>query len=138
MKIIALLIALLIVGCGRHATKSQEAHGDQADRSVIVSFLPIGPGGLYTGDYRQVWQISRDEDAERKFVDMIERENIAGALYGLMGLKIINSEAFSLHAQTLSSRPEEVRYGRGCIIMNTSAQAVIQSIDQADLPEPRW
>ena len=138
MKIIALLIALLIVGCSRYATIDQEAHGDQVAKAVIVSFLPIGPGGLYTGDYRQVWQISRDEDAERRFVEMIERENIADALYGLMGLKIINSEAFSLHAQNLSSRPEEVRYGRGCIIMNRSAQAVIQSIDQADLPEPRW
>lgn len=130
-----LMLIMFHTNCERYTTKTQ---GDMSGEGRIVSFNLIGMFGKYTGDYQKVWKISERENAEQRFIEMIEEPRFDTKLYALMGLKIISSDKYDTYKDDLLEVQIRVRYGYGgCMITSLPVSDVVELIDQCQLPDPR-
>jgi hypothetical protein len=134
LMILTLMLIISHANCGRHSVKTE---GD-IFRGKIVSFSRIGIAGIYTDDYQQVWNISEEENAEQRFIEMIEEPGLDRKLYALMGLKIISSDNYNIYKNSLLEIQTRVTYGGGgCIIGELPVSGIVKHIDHNQLPDPR-
>lgn len=135
LTVLTLMLIISHANCGRQTTKTQ---GDIFFGGKIVSFRGIGIAGTYTDDYRKVWNISEEENAEQRFIEMIEEPRLDRKLYALMGLKIISSDMYDIYKKSLLEVQTRVKYGGGgCIIQTIPVSEIVKRIDENQLTDPR-
>ena len=132
--ILAIMIFVSHTNCRKHSVKTE---GD-IFLGHIVSFSRIGIAGNYTHDYLNVWEISEEENAEQRFIEMIEEPRLDRKLYALMGLKIISSHRYDIYKNNLLNVQTSVQYGGGgCLIPYIPVSEVVKRIDRDQLRDPR-
>ena len=134
-----ILIILFSFSCSSH-NKSKPTTTENIEESRkyrIVSFSRIGIAGTCTDDYKTVWKIAAEDDAEIRFMQMIENPGWDSKLYALIGLKLVASDQYEVYRNELGKKDTYILYGGGgCIIQTLPVSAVVEFINEARLPNP--
>ncbi len=107
------------------------------DSETIFSFCRIGFGGVFTEEYESVWEISKTEAAKGRFSNMLTGKTNQEKLYGLVGLKIIQSDEFDKSAKELEKIDGELFYGGGgCMIIPRTVKWAVDQVRQSVMIDP--
>ena len=132
--VLTLLLFISYTCCARKKIKTQEV----LQSGGIVSSTPIGLAGTYTENYKKIWSISEERNAEQHFIEMIEDPNLDIQLYALMGLKIISSDKYNIYKEKLLTIETLVPYGLGgCMVGELQGGKIVENIDKYPLTDPR-
>ncbi len=102
-----------------------------------VSFSRISYSATFTDQYRAIWELKERENSETIYLELIRNGNSESAIYGLMGLKLINSSHLDDIGNSLQAKSEMLTYGRGgCLLMSEPAGNVVKMLMAAELENP--
>lgn len=129
------VLAFAVGGCASDAADDAAADASVEVRS-LGSFI-----GRHMGrtDESIAWnRLLERADASERFVDVVERGNAVGAVYGLSGLWLVDLEAHAASWKTVARKLAEhegaVFFHRGCIAEEIPARAVIGRIVDGTIP----
>src|SRR6266403_2394984 len=91
------IFALPVVAQTRLANTWLSPNGEKAYRTLLVSTqFTVGPAGYagFSNEEDALHTLLREQNAEQACVSLVNSANHEGGLYGLLGLRLLNEDAF--------------------------------------------
>ncbi|MEJ2129012.1 MAG: hypothetical protein P8X81_09205 [Woeseiaceae bacterium] len=106
------------------------------EESSEYAHEPIGISGAYTREFELVVERSRTDEAEQVYLEYLHSPDAETRLYGLLGLKIIESDKYPKYLEEILADDSIVNYGAsGCSIMPERSSFVAELLDKSPVDE---
>ena len=140
------IFALPVVAQTRLAKTWLSPNGEKAYRTLLVSTqFTVGPAGYagFSNEETALHTLLREQNAEQACVNLINNANHEGGLYGLLGLRLLNADAFKRQIERYHLRqppPERVVAGikaaegkiismRGCFFLRIDWSETLSQLE---------
>jgi hypothetical protein len=88
----------------------------------------VGYGGEVSRQVRAFGRLLAEPDAPAAFRDLVQRGQIAGQLYGLCGLYLLDREQFRQVVEPYRNNSQDVLCFFGCLMYRNSIQSIVVDI----------
>ena len=134
IRFIAIALSIATIAICEDGTIDNSNSAEIINNSVIatndmVAFTSVGEDGSKTGIMEIIIDLSQSPRAEYFYLSLLRSKSLENQLYGLAGLRIINSNKYNQNREKLLKIPLNVLHGRGCIIGKSSTFEVITDLE---------